>query len=207
MSDVKEIRERSISKAKELGYPINENLPLLEDIELARSLAEAIDRCLAMQVVAACAYGFSREQGITWLKQETQLKLTEAEHAFLESGFGDRRKFMFQIEGLYALAWGISIVQDLNFSRPCPQDLVTRFPDIKKQESSNSFRESADFRSTDELRKALDLAYCLHWAVRQASLDNRSVPGKVESYVIVERRRALEWLFDEQDWEFISLDT
>ncbi len=65
----------------------------------------------------------------------------------------------------------------------------------------------ARLRSDDQIVSAADLAYCLHWAIRQSELEGKRPPGKVPPYVVVERRRALEWLLSDEDWDDVPLDT
>jgi hypothetical protein len=43
--------------------------------------------------------------------------------------------------------------------------------------------------------------------MNQARLDARTQVGFVKPYVIVERRRALEWLLSREQWCDIELDT
>jgi hypothetical protein len=208
MIDYSGLRKESLAVAKQLGFPTNESLPLLDESVIARTDDEIVDRALAMLCVAACAYGFDNRKASNWLDREAKVNLlTEAESLFLQTKAGDRRNFMTQIEGIWALAWSISAVPTLDFGKPCPQDFVTRLPDLKGNGSCITFRDTAKIRPLSEIVAACDLAYCLHWAIRDAQLRNAKVPGKVEEYVVVERRRALDWLLTEESWEEITLDT
>lgn len=208
MVNFETIRGRSLATARILGYPTNEHLPLLDDGAVIRSHDEVVDRILGMLCVAACAYGFDNRKAVEWLGREatTQL-LTAAEARFLRTKAGDRRAFMEQIEAIWALAWGIGIVPDLDFGKPCAQDFVLRLPDLKEDKSSADFRGIAKLRPHEDIVAACDLAYCIHWAIRESQLAGVKTPGKVETYVIVERRRALEWLLTDVSWEEITLDT
>jgi hypothetical protein len=98
-------------------------------------------------------------------------------------------------------------VENLDFSRPCPDDFVAIFPRIKENQHSYDFRAVAASRSPEDLIAACDLAYCLHWAIVQRSLDGQRAIGKVPPYVIMERRRALEWILSREHWDEVSLDT
>jgi hypothetical protein len=102
---------------------------------------------------------------------------------------------------------GTGIVPTLDFGSPCPQDFVLRLPDLKSDKSSEPFRNAAALRPISEIVAACDLAYCLHWAIHDAQLKGTKVAGKVEAYVILERRRALEWLLTDECWEDLTLDT
>lgn len=208
--DLAAIRKKSLEVACRLGYPVNESLPLLDRgvTCVVRSVDEIVDRLFAMNCAAACAYGFDRSKALAWFQRETKADLrTDAERRFLESKLASPHVFIWQIQGMWALAWSIQIVAEEDFTAPCRNDFVHLFPDLKKDQPSESFRTRANLRATDELVAALDLAYCLHWAVREAELKGRRPRGKIEPLTIAERRRALEWLFVSEPWEELSLDT
>jgi hypothetical protein len=84
---------------------------------------------------------------------------------------------------------------------------VLRLPDLKGNASSADFQSNAKLRPDEEIAAACDLAYCIHWAVRQSHLKGVKMSGKVQPYVVVERRRALEWLLTDASWEEVALDT
>lgn len=208
MINFAKIRVQSWESARELGYPVNESLPLLDQSTVTRSRDDIVDRLLAMLCVAARAYGFDNQKATDWLNREAKADLlTDAERRYLKSKIGDRRLFMVQIEGMWALAWSINAVPILDFGKPCAQDFVSRLPDLKSDKSSRPFRGDAELRPASEIVAACDLAYCLHWAITDAQLKGVKIPGKVEAYVVVERRRASEWLLTDEHWDDISLDT
>ena len=203
-----DLRKESLAAAQRLDYPVNEALALLDESVITRSDDEIVDRLLAMLCVAACAYGFDNRKAETWLNREAKVDLlTNAERQFLQTKTGHRHAFMVQIEGMWALAWSIRSVSALDFGSPCPQDFITRLPDLKGNGSSVAFRDAAKVRPLSDIVSACDLAYCLHWAIRDTQLRNAKRPGKVEEYVILERRRALEWLLTEGPRAEITLDT
>jgi hypothetical protein len=202
------IRQSSIVVATALGYPVNPHLPLLDASAVVRSVSEIVGRIFAMHSVAAAAYGFDRRRALSWLRREScDELLTSAEIDFLESGMGDRQVFANQVEGLFALTWAVSIIRSLDFSIPCPNEFVFHLPNLKAEQDGEDFRIKAKLRPPEEDVAATDLAYCLHWAIRDAQLRGTKIPGKVEPYVIVERRQALEWLLTDESWDDITLDT
>ncbi len=62
-------------------------------------------------------------------------------------------------------------------------------------------------KSVSEIAKALDLAYCLHWSIRDAEIHGREIPRVLSPNVIIQRRKALEWMFSEENWDEVTLDT
>ena len=107
----------------------------------------------------------------------------------------------------YAFAWALGLRTTLDFGSICDDGLIGEFPDLKKMAPAAPFLARARLRTADELACALDLAYCIHWAITAAVLEGDDVPGQVPGYVVIERRWALEWVLSDADWDEISLDT
>jgi hypothetical protein len=133
--------------------------------------------------------------------------LEKGEIAFLQQGVGAPQCFQVQIEGAWALAWALKFVGALDFWTDCDSRFVTLLPNLKINQSADEWRQSAQFRRTEEIVAACDLGYCLHWAIRQAEIERKPPPAQLKTYVVVERRRALDWLLSNESWETISLDT
>lgn len=213
MMDLRAIRDRSLSIARKLGYETNVSLPLLDEDVRLRPAHEIVDRTLALHAVVACSYKLDSgklDSGkvLKWLAQESlTTSMAPAERAFIEKGEGRASVFQSQVEGLWAFSWALQIIPALDFSRACDDSLVRLLPNLKIGESSTRFRQQASLRPLEEIVSACDLAYCLHWAVNQALLDGIPTPGKVPAHAVIERRRALEWLLSDEDWDAVSLDT
>jgi hypothetical protein len=173
-----------------------------------RNQDEVLNRLLCLTAVAAASYGFDRAKSLAWLSQENlKASLTEAELRFLERCEGQPQLFQVQVEGMWALAWALSLVPQLDFWKDCDSRFVGQLPNLKVSQSSDELRRKAELRPADEVVAACDLAYCLHWAIRQAEIERRQPPAGLKPYIIVERRRALEWLLSDESWDSVSLDT
>lgn len=206
--DLKRIREQSIHTAKQLGVDVSSTLPLLDARPEMRSADEAVSRSLAMNAAAAIAYGFDKAKVTAWLNQEALTdSLSEQEKRFVFEGMGQPDRFKVQVESIWALAWAMRITNELNFTKDCDNRFVTMLPNLKQSQSSADFRKKANPRPLEQVVAACDLAYCLHWAIRQAELSGKQPPANLKPYVVVERRRALEWLLSKDAWDEISLDT
>jgi hypothetical protein len=203
-----EIRQSSWATASKLGYPRNDVLPLLDRVHITRSKDEVTDRIFAILCVAASAYGFERNKALQWLGRNAKLELlTNSERTFLDGVNENNPVFTEQIEGMWALCWCLNIVPKLDFAKPCSNSFVKLLPDLKKDEPGSTFREKAVLRDLHEVVPKLDLAYCLHWAIVRDALGARSRGPSPALYVTIERRRALEWMFSDQLWEEVSMDT
>lgn len=202
------IRKQSFETASRLGYSTNSALPLLDEVSTARTTDETIKRLLCLHAVACCAFGFERRNALDWLRREDLFdELAPSELRFIENGEGDPIRFKVQVEGMWALAWSLGPVSQLDFSMYCDNSFVQLMPNMITGETSGVLRSKIRPRTIAEILAACDLAYCLHWAVREALLTGGKVLGDVQLYVIEERRRALEWLIGEEEWDEVTLDT
>lgn len=205
---LKRIRDESVQTAKMLGVDMPTTLPLLDGGLEMRSVDETISRILAMNAVAAIAYGFDKSKAIAWLNQEGLTdSLSEQERRFVYDGVGQSDRFKLQVEGMWALAWAMGIVSELNFGKDCDNRFVTMLPNIKQSQNSADFRKNVNPHQLEEVVAACDLAYCLSWGIRQSELTGKRLPGNLKPYVVVERRRALEWLLSKEAWDEVPLDT
>ena len=88
------------------------------------------------------------------------------------------------------------------------RNLSAVFPDLKQNEPGKAFRDRAELRAESTIIEQCDLAYSIHWAIVDTELKKTQLPAQaVEPYVVIERRRALEWMLTDECWEDISLDT
>ena len=206
--DRSSIRSQSIDLAAELGLSVLSTLPLLEQGLTLRSKKEIVDRLLQMHAAAARAYEFPRKGAKDWLLRERIWESALAtEQEFIDGSIGSAEIFQSQMEGMWALAWSLGHIDELDFGGPCADDFVLLLPDLKVGESAAVFREKSALRSADEILGMLDLAYCCHWAVRHLRLEGNALPPNVLPEVIEERRRALEWCHSTEPWDRVPLDT
>ena len=207
--EVSKVRATSLSTANKLGYIVNESLPLLNVGSLVRTVDQTIDRILGMYCVAATAYGFDRKVAKQWLGANAlNESLTSSERQFLETGKGATQDFKLQIEGIWALCWSCRIsANEFSFATKCPQDFVTRLPDIKKGQNAQQLRARALLVSVEDIVQMADTAYCIHWAIRDNAIRGNKQIGNLPEYVVRERRIALDWLLEDEEWDSISVDT
>lgn len=203
----REIRMLSLATAQDLGYPTNDELPLLDDVRIVRTLSETVERALCVYVAVAVAYGLDRTRAAEWSRSENiDQSLTANELAVLRGMPGAVEVMKKRVEALYVFAWSMGFLVDIDFRSVCPPTLVQIFPNLKVGRDSAEFRQRATLVADEDVAKKLDLAYCLHWATVETRLASRKSDVLAPS-VIIERRRALEWLVSNEDFEEISLDT
>lgn len=204
---LEDLRRRSERLVRQLGYPVNPHLPLLGQSEYARSHGEVVRRAGALHVALAYAFGMPPEAARLAVRESGLRSSLSDEEVDLIEGANNAESIQPRVEALWALAWALELVGELDFTSYCSDDLSARLPDPAGGDLVNALSHNTRLRPASECAAALDLAYCLHWAVVDASLKHERTPGSVAPYVIEERRRALEWLFTRDSWDAIDLST
>jgi hypothetical protein len=162
---------------------------------------------LAMHAVAAIASGFNRERCQRWIEREhLASSLTVTEQHFIHEETANRSTYVDRIEGIWTLAWALFLFKKLDFETPCDENFVWLMPDLKRDETATRLRQRIKLRALSELIASLDLAYCLHWVIRDHSLGAIG-NARIDPRIVVERRRALEWLLGSEDYDALTLDT
>lgn len=210
--EFQEIRARSLLTSEELGYRINRTLPLINGITSPRELSEIAKRVFILGAVVAGVLGdFPTPILREWIEREgLSTYLTLAERNYFEGHAHtaeDLTDFRDQVESLWALTWVLGKAESMDFQREAHESLGMMLPDIEAGENVSRFLQGAEVRATQEIVAACDLSYCLHWAIVDAALRREPPPGVIEPYVVVYRRRALEWVLSRARWDDIPLDT
>ncbi|MCB0770971.1 MAG: DUF4272 domain-containing protein [Flavobacteriales bacterium] len=208
--NMQEIRETNLKVAKGLGYPVNERLPFMDEVNQLRSLADAAERLLCLNAVVACSYGFPKDKAIKWLIREgafDHLAQSEQDYLYSSSNGATNAQKQWQVESIWALAWCVGCHDDLDFADSCSDSLIQMLPNLAKDVTTEAFKMGLKLRAKSEIVLKADLVYCLHWAVRNAEINGQRTPGKVPANVVAERRRALEWMISQDDWDEVTLDT
>lgn len=205
--NARRIRQQSLREAERLGYPTNKGLPFLDDTPSIRTFQETTDRIFCLTAMVSVAYGYASDKAKGWLERQGLVgRLSAKEVAFL-SEQDDPVAMQARVEALWALAWVVNAVPVLDFGQACSERFVTLLPNVPEGQPVASFREKWRLRTAGELLAARDLAYCLHWAIRDAGAHRRTLPRKLHPVYVIERRRALESLMSNDDWDDVQLDT
>lgn len=205
-----QIRERSLEIAAKLGFNPSDALPLLDDSLALRPIDAIVSRSLALLCVVVASYGFGRQDVIQrWLSSEHLVDcLTSDEKDFLFNGETTyASEYKSREECLWAFTWALGFHDEFSFSSYCQPTLSAMFPRFTEGESSSDFRSRSRLRSELDIVTQLDLAYCIHWCLTENKLQGSRKRAATESYVVIQRRHALEWMLSQEDWNRISLDT
>jgi hypothetical protein len=205
--ELRAIRAKSHAEATRLGYSTNPMLPLLETSIAVRPIAEIATRMLCIVAISFAAHDFSRPKALKWpAGQQLMESLAPSESTFLEGG-GGVATMQCRVDALYALAWAMQIQEKSNFEMECPESLAGSLPNLEIAGSVVAFRQKVSIRSAHEIIAMADLAYCLHWSIRDSILRRQRPPGRLHPIYVIERRRAFEWLIGKDGWDDVKLDT
>ena len=186
-----------------------------------RPPSEIEGRAAILNVVYARCYGMPGEAAMAWLLDAHLLDhLTKPEWSFLAADGGEdmvqHPSFTLNLEAIYALAWLMGLVPELDPQEPAPNGLIEKMPHLPSKEAYSTWRSRANpsLAPAAEAAAALDLIYCLDWAYLEAERRDVRVPGLMHSKLIAQRRWALEWAvvfrgpYQEppRGWEEINLD-
>ena len=213
--DARARKARSLRRLRELGVRVPEGIPpVIGETEAdLRPASEVAKRAMALFLVAVRAEVIAQRRGPSAGELKDRLPLaaeavSPAEEAFLEAAEPDEKQvpiFSWRYELLLALQWALGMVPDL----PLPTEVCDVPPLARRMFDANAERFAGDaiLRTAGEILDALDLHYRLHWAVRQARLDKKPVPGGIEGGVVYERHYAFNWLVRFEDAEWDAVDT
>ncbi|MCR5608580.1 MAG: DUF4272 domain-containing protein [Lachnospiraceae bacterium] len=109
-------------------------------------------------------------------------------------------------ESFWALCWCLSLVDDITDADGIC-DCMEAISFVKGTNSIDEFLEKCTLKSKEEILDMHDLYYRYNWAINNAKVNPDASIGDLDSSVVIERRRALEWILtDIDDWYDLSLD-
>jgi len=205
-ADNKTKSEREILR---LGYPVNVQLPSLDGAAMVKGKKDIAYRALSIYSAIAVAFGCNQELALDWLnKNGIYLHLSTDEKNFIETGDCERPvEFQQRVESLWAAMWVLGKVNDLSPESYCGDNLVKLFPDILRGDTVAEWMDDLSLREDSEIFAVCDLYYRLHWALNDELIKGVANNHAVGAYVIIQRRRFLEWVISNCDWSDVAMDT
>jgi Domain of unknown function (DUF4272) len=207
------------------------NRPLLipdDDRVSLRDSAEVVKRLLVLYAVVLKAEDVSHQE-MLGLMAEAHLwnSVSPVEKRFLHQDYPDPAecsKMEWRLECIWVLLWALGYIQELDW----PSDMcdVQRLVQILKPHEANplKFIATAKLRSKKEILDATDLTARIHWAIRDAYINNKPIPCNLDwssnddmlpatkcaaTGVVEERHRTLKWLIrlGNADWDDVDTST
>lgn len=222
-----ERRDKTIEQLKKSGITYNPHLPLLEsgenvkfkDIEEIRK--RALGSMLCIQLACSInngenyaeSLGFVMKKFLEWNISMDDLLPKERlliQNKYTKEDCNDEftRQDIVDIVWTYEAYWSVIWALDLITDKECKD--ASKVCNAERAMAISGLIPELDLklRSVEKILDMLDLFYCYHWACVEKQIKPETKTGKLNSEIVVERRRGLEWLINEEkDWNHISLDT
>jgi len=218
-------KAHSIEILKEQNVPFVEHMPVIEkrDKVKIRTKDDIAKRVIAslLTIQFACDLaGNNEDSDIEESKeffQELLHKynvseyLTSAEKEIFNGKPAEQAviNMIWKYEAYWVLLWSLGLVATLSYpSEACDCDFAVDA--VYQCASYEDFMRTANFRSIDEILDEADLIYRYDWACVDARINKREAPANLNSSVVLERHKALNWLIDydkDDDWDNVSTNT
>lgn len=196
-----------------LGGDVLDGLPWLDRTH-PREAGEVADRALAMNALLQIYFGAPTNVIDAWITSNNlRASLSRRESQILrksntELSEQEKIDLYWYVESLWTLAWAGQLIPDIQIPEPVGDGLASLLPNLQVGETGERFRSRFVLRPSPELYQMLDLYYRAHWYARDGQLSGYDT-GAFDIDIIMERRKALEWICDRQvsDWEEAPLHT
>ncbi|HEU5129562.1 MAG TPA: DUF4272 domain-containing protein [Glycomyces sp.] len=217
ISDPRSLRARTVDGLGALGIPAPPDrfpTPFPDNrVPRLRARGDMEARAAILNIVQARVFNMPEELAMRWLLDAHVLDhLAPDEWGFIACGRGDRARYADQLESLYAVAWLIGLVDHLDPTAACAEDLPELLPDLRRPESFSEWRDRhlTPLRDAGVVAEMLDLYYCLDWVCDQARRSGSPLPRGIDDSLVWHRRWALEWAVCPEDrrpvrWDEVRL--
>jgi Domain of unknown function (DUF4272) len=209
----------------ERNHPLH--IPDDEEVTL-RDSAEVVKRLLVLYAVVLKAEDASHQE-MLGLMAEAHLwsAASLVEKKFLHQDYPDPEecsRMEWRLECIWVLLWALGYIQKLDW--PSGMCDVQKLIKILKPHEANplKFIATAKLRSKKEILDAADLIARIHWAIRDAYINNKLMPCNLDwsvnnemlpvtqcvaTGVVEERHHTLKWLIHlgNADWDDIDTST
>lgn len=207
-----ERRTRNIAAVREMGLPVLESLPCVEDEATIkpRSGAEIAQRGIANTVCAVKGETGDNDLVLKIVKSfGAEAYFTPAEQKFVDDqkpSQQDRINFSFRYECSHVFWWSLGLIPSLK-----PPGELCDVPgecSMLRDMGTEKLITSAKPRAMHEILDAADLYYRLSWAAVDLMLKKQK-SDRIDRGVVAERHRAFNWLirYMNQEWDDVTLDT
>jgi hypothetical protein len=208
------VKRESEAIIRRAGGQICDWLPALDTDHKPRDLGAVVRRALILNAMLQIYFKAPIAVIKDWITRNGIADdLADSEREILAKEDDDlteqeRVNLYWYIEALWALAWAGRLIDDLPFDQAVGNNLASLCPALQRNEDGSKLSKKMRLRSRDELFRMLDLHYRLHWWTRNAQLTGQET-GVVRLDIIMERRKALEWLMDAEkcDWDSVETST
>ena len=199
---------------KQKGVPTLEHLPLVEDYREARfrDQKEVARKAIVLYGLVYVSNNektskemvdyFKKYKLWEYVSPDERIYLAKANRSSKENN-----QVAWRIENLNVLLWALGNIEQLSFpASMCDFSNYKNLPNLEIDPTQ--WINNARLRNREDLLNETDLIYRIHWATRDASLNNKPTPAGLNQDIVMERHFALNWLTMYADeWDDITTDT
>lgn len=213
-------RDQSINKLKELNIDYIDNLPCTYEVSevTIKSIDDIAKRYIANIIAIQVAFDILNESDLNdsfsfFYDLLDKYGVRDCLNNFEKKVFDNKLKkeelinLTWQYEAINVLAWVLGLKSELEY----PDDLCDVESLMRYIAGCNNYEEFINKCKIIDIEKILDeldLEYRYHWATVEKRVNESTNTNGLDEEIVIERRRALEWLFiEEKDWNNVSLDT
>ena len=184
-----------------------------ESDDVIRSAQTIAKRIIVLHGLLSAAHGSDKQEVLSWLDAESLMEsISPAEFNFFQESESAEQiitNATWRLEALVPLAWAIGLIADIDSPTDlCDVDrLIVALPAIGS--STSDFISKARLRTEEEISREYEKTYKSHWEVRDAQINNRKVPNKLNPSVVRERHYGFNWVigYCGLEWDDITTDT
>lgn len=220
-------RKRSHKSFKEKYIYVPAWYPVIESEEEAkcRTAEEIAERAVALLIVSLyseCRLSekMGYEEAYNFVKDiieqyDADKMFSPKEKAYLnnpDSTEQEQIQFCWQYENLFVMEWALGLVDGMD-KLDYPDHICDVPLTVQILNECSSFEEilkKAQRKSNELLLDECDLIFCLDWACVDTRVHKLPAPAGLDSGVVVERHKALNWLIgadENADWDDVGTDT
>lgn len=195
------------------GGQICDWLPSPDPTSRARDVQAVARRALILNAMLQIAFKAPVQIIKQWIAANgLDEDLVESERQILQKSDKDLTdqeltNLAWYVEALWTLAWTGGLIDEIPFDKPVGDNLASLCPNLQRNEDGSKILKRMGLRPHGEMFRMLDLYFRLHWWTRNAQLTGDAT-GDVSIDVIMERRKALEWVMNaENDWDNVEMST
>lgn len=171
MLDTKEIRESTKKLLQENGIEFNYNLPFLDLPQNIRNKDEIAGRINILHILYAVYLNGSKSRSFYYSiiqKEKIEIYLTPKEKKSLTNFWGINKQELINLswkkESILALLWVCQITKpDFIYNYKKEGDISDYYSQIPPDVTLDEFSENIQLLDMEDILKAIDLYYVLHW--------------------------------------------